>query len=98
MSSIPLRLCCKFETLLRALFFRFDPTIEPRHRLAHTLTQNPSLSILLNGTPPNMEDRLHATTAANVAAILSGAHIVRTHDVRPAVEAAAIADRILGVL
>jgi dihydropteroate synthase len=42
-----------------------------------------------------MEDRLQATTAANVAAILAGAHIVRTHDVRPAVEAAAIADRIL---
>jgi dihydropteroate synthase len=42
-----------------------------------------------------MEDRLHATTAANVAAILAGAHIVRTHDVRPAAEAAAIADRIL---
>jgi dihydropteroate synthase len=63
--------------------------------LAHTLAENPSLSILLNGAPPNMEDRLHATTAANVAAILSGAHILRTHDVRPAAEAATIADRIL---
>ncbi|MGD0443213.1 MAG: dihydropteroate synthase [Edaphobacter sp.] len=63
--------------------------------LAHTLTQHPSLSILLSGATPSMEDRLHATTAANVAAILAGAHIIRTHDVRPAVEAAAIADRIL---
>jgi dihydropteroate synthase len=45
-----------------------------------------------------MEDRLNATTAANVAAILAGAHILRTHDVRPAVEAAAIADRILTTL
>jgi dihydropteroate synthase len=63
--------------------------------LAHTLTQHPSLSTLLNGGAPSMEDRLHATTAANVAAILAGAHIIRTHDVRPAVEAAAIADRIL---
>jgi dihydropteroate synthase len=63
--------------------------------LAHTLAQAPSLSILLDGATPSMEDRLHATTAANVAAILSGAHIIRTHDVRPAVEAAAIADRIL---
>jgi dihydropteroate synthase len=63
--------------------------------LANTLTQHPSLSILLNGGTPSMEDRLHATTAANVAAILAGAHIIRTHDVRPAVEAAAIADRIL---
>ena len=63
--------------------------------LAHTLAQHPSLAVLLDGTTPSMEDRLHATTAANVAAILAGAHIVRTHDVRPAVEAAAIADRIL---
>jgi dihydropteroate synthase len=63
--------------------------------LAHTLTQHPSLAILLNGAAPSMEDRLHATTAANTAAILAGAHIVRTHDVRPAAEAAAIADRIV---
>ncbi len=63
--------------------------------LAQTLAQHPSLSVLLNGVSPSMEDRLHATTAANVAAIFAGAHIVRTHDVRPAVEAAAIADRIL---
>jgi dihydropteroate synthase len=63
--------------------------------LAHTLAQHPPLSALLHGVTPSTEDRLHATTAANVAAILAGAHILRTHDVRPAVEAAAIADRIL---
>jgi dihydropteroate synthase len=63
--------------------------------LAHTLAQHPSLSVLLNGGSPSIENRLHATTAANVAAILAGAHIIRTHDVRPAAEAAAIADRIL---
>ncbi len=40
-------------------------------------------------------DRLHATTASNVAAIFAGAHILRVHDVRPAVEAAAIADAVL---
>ena len=62
--------------------------------LAHTLARHPSLSALLNGAKPAMEDRIHATTAANVAAIFAGAHILRTHDVRPAVEAAAIADRI----
>ena len=39
--------------------------------------------------------RLHATLAATVAAALAGAHIVRVHDVRPAVEALAIADAIL---
>jgi dihydropteroate synthase len=36
-----------------------------------------------------------ATTAANTTAILAGAHILRVHDVRPARETAAIADRIL---
>jgi dihydropteroate synthase len=39
-----------------------------------------------------------ATLAANTAAILAGAHIVRVHDVRPAREAAAIVDAILGAL
>jgi dihydropteroate synthase len=35
------------------------------------------------------------TAVANTAAILAGAHILRVHDVRPALQAAAIADRIL---
>jgi dihydropteroate synthase len=66
--------------------------------LAHTLAQHPSLSVLLDGATPSMTNRLNATTAANVAAILAGAHIIRTHDVRPSAEAAAIADRILETL
>ncbi len=41
------------------------------------------------------EDRLHATIAANVAAILSGAHILRVHDVPAACAAALVADSIL---
>ena len=46
--------------------------------------------------PP--DQRLNTTTAANTAAVLAGAHILRVHDVRPAVEAAATADRILNAL
>jgi dihydropteroate synthase len=42
--------------------------------------------------------RGNATIAATVAAILAGAHIVRVHDVRPAVEAARIADAILAAI
>jgi dihydropteroate synthase len=42
--------------------------------------------------------RADATLAATTAAILAGASIVRVHDVRPAVEAAAIADAILAAL
>ncbi len=43
--------------------------------------------------PP--DHRLSATLAAVTAAIIRGAHIVRVHDVKPAVGAAAIADAIL---
>jgi len=45
----------------------------------------------------SQDRRLNVTLAANTVAILNGAHIVRVHDVRPAVEAAAIADQILDV-
>jgi dihydropteroate synthase len=57
-----------------------------------------ALALLYEGTPPPAEARLYATTAANVAAILAGAHVIRTHDVRPAAEAAAVADHILAAV
>jgi dihydropteroate synthase len=41
------------------------------------------------------EDRLYGTLATQVALILKGAHIVRTHDVKAAVDAARVADAIL---
>lgn len=41
------------------------------------------------------EERLSGTLAAVTACVLGGAHIVRVHDVRPAVEACKIADAIL---
>ena len=41
------------------------------------------------------EERLFGTLATVVTAVLKGAHIVRVHDVRPAVEAAAVADAVL---
>ncbi len=46
-----------------------------------------------NPPPPAARDA--ATLAAIVAAALAGAHIVRVHSVRPAVEALAVADAIL---
>jgi dihydropteroate synthase len=39
--------------------------------------------------------RLYGTLAAETALILKGAHIIRTHDVRFAVEAASVADAIV---
>jgi dihydropteroate synthase len=43
-------------------------------------------------------ERLYGSLAAMVASILGGAHIVRVHDVRPAVEAAAVADEVLAAM
>ena len=54
-----------------------------------------TLAALYGGADAPMEKRLHATIAATTAAILAGADIVRVHDVRPAVEAARIADVLL---
>jgi dihydropteroate synthase len=54
-----------------------------------------TLAQLNQGKATTTDARLHATLASNVAAILAGAHILRVHDLRPAAEAAAIADAIL---
>jgi dihydropteroate synthase len=43
--------------------------------------------------PPN--ERLYGTLATVVASVLAGAHIVRVHDVKPAIDAVAVADAIL---
>jgi dihydropteroate synthase len=42
-----------------------------------------------------ISERLYGTLAAEVILILKGAHIIRTHDVRVAVEAARVADMIV---
>jgi dihydropteroate synthase len=48
-----------------------------------------------DGKDAAFEDRLYGNLAAQTALILKGAHILRTHDVRAAVEAARVADAIL---
>jgi dihydropteroate synthase len=57
--------------------------------LGHTLAP------LYGNAPAPVEQRETASVAAMVAAIFNGASIVRVHAVRPAVEAALIADAIL---
>jgi dihydropteroate synthase len=47
-----------------------------------------------NGTPALAEDRLHGTLATITAAILHGAHIVRVHDVKAALETIRVAESI----
>ncbi|MGB8114084.1 MAG: dihydropteroate synthase [Candidatus Sulfotelmatobacter sp.] len=48
-----------------------------------------------HGKDAAVTERLNGTLAAHTALILKGAHILRTHDVKPAVEAARVADAIL---
>ena len=47
---------------------------------------------LLDDAPPS--ERLHGTMATITAAVLNGAHLVRVHDVREAVETVRVADAI----
>ncbi|HWG18968.1 MAG TPA: dihydropteroate synthase [Terracidiphilus sp.] len=54
-----------------------------------------TLAALHGGTPAPAAERETASIAAMTAAILHGASLVRVHAVRPAVEAARIADAIL---
>jgi dihydropteroate synthase len=51
-----------------------------------------------NGEPTPASDRLHGTMASITAAILRGAHIIRVHDVKAAVETVSIADAIYDIM
>jgi dihydropteroate synthase len=48
-----------------------------------------------DGKDASVADRLYGNLAAHTILILKGAHIVRTHDVKAAVEAARVTDAIL---
>ncbi len=48
-----------------------------------------------DGKDADVTERLYGTLAAETGLILKGAHIIRTHDVRSAVEAARVADAIV---
>ena len=48
-----------------------------------------------DGDDAPTEERLNGTLATVVASVLQGAHIVRVHDVKPALEAVKVADEIL---
>ena len=54
-----------------------------------------TLADLYGGADAPVEARANASLAGMVAAILAGADVVRVHDVKPAVEAARIADAVL---
>jgi len=52
-------------------------------------------TLAVDGKDAPPDQRLNGSVAAATASVLKGAHMVRVHDVKPAVEAAKIADEIL---
>ena len=52
-------------------------------------------TLAVDGKDAPLEKRLYGTLATQVALILAGAHLLRTHDVKASVETARIADAIL---
>jgi dihydropteroate synthase len=78
-----------------SLLARFGELGELGFPLLAGLSRKSFLASAMAGRPVNPADRDAATLAASVAAVLAGAHIVRVHAVRAAVEAMAVADAIL---
>ena len=71
---------------------------EELHQLRYPLVAGASRksfigrAIARNGKDAKVEERGYGTIAAETVAILKGAHIIRTHDVKAAVDAARVAD------
>jgi len=78
-------LLARFQEL-QALGFPLLAGTSRKSFLGRTLAQD--------GTDASVEKRLYGNLAAHTALILKGAHILRTHDVKAAVEAARVADAI----
>lgn len=57
------------------------------------ISRKTSIGKALNNAPP--EDRLYGSIGATIVAVLNGVHIVRTHDVKPTLEAIRVAETIL---
>jgi len=72
----------------------FEALHDLRYPLAAGLSRKSFIGRALarNGNDAPVADRLFGTLAAETAAILKGAHIIRTHDVRACADAARLAD------
>lgn len=57
------------------------------------ISRKTSIGKALGNAPP--EDRLFGSLGATIIAIVNGAHVIRTHDVRPTFEAVKVAETIL---
>ncbi len=57
------------------------------------ISRKTSIGKILENAPP--EERLFGSLGATIIAIVNGAHVIRTHDVRPTLEAIKVAETIL---
>ncbi len=57
------------------------------------ISRKTSIGKILNDAPP--EERLFGSIGATIVAVMNGAHIVRTHDVKPTLEAVRVAEKII---
>jgi dihydropteroate synthase len=79
------------------LLKRFEEFHELRYPLLVGVSRKSFIGRALSrdGKDADVGERLYGTLASEAAAILKGAHIVRTHDVRAALDAARIADVVV---
>jgi dihydropteroate synthase len=79
------------------LLKRFDDLHELRYPLLAGLSRKSFIGRALahDGKDAAVTERLYGTIAAETAAILKGAHIIRTHDVRACADAVRIADVVV---
>jgi dihydropteroate synthase len=76
------------------LLRRFDEFHQLRYPLLAGVSRKSFVGRMLarNGHDVPVDDRLYGTLATETVAILKGAHVIRTHDVRACVDAARVAD------
>jgi dihydropteroate synthase len=76
------------------LLRRFDELHQLRYPLLAGVSRKSFVGRMLarNGQDLAVGERLYGTLAGETAAILKGAHIIRTHDVRACIDAALVAD------
>jgi dihydropteroate synthase len=79
------------------LLKRFEELHELRYPLLVGVSRKSFIGRALarDGKDADVTDRLYGTLASETATILKGAHVVRTHDVRAALDAARIADVVV---
>lgn len=80
------------------LLKRFEELHELRYPLLAGISRKSFIgrAVARHGNDAPVSDRLFGSLAAEAGAIMKGAHIIRTHEVRASLDAARIADLIVG--